>query len=39
MSLFLFEQLHGIGFSLVIICGVGVFILLIGVSCVVVVGR
>ena len=39
VSLFLFGQLPGIGFSRVIICKVGVLILLTGASCVVVVGR
>ena len=39
VSLSLFGQSHGIGFSRMIICEVRVLILLIGASCVVVVGR
>ena len=39
MSLYLFGELLGIGFSQVIICEVGVLNLLTGTSCVVVVGT
>ena len=39
VSLFLFEELLGIGFSQMIICKVGVLNLLTVASCVIVVGR
>ena len=39
VSLFLFGQMPRIGFSRVIICGVGILILLTSASCVVVMGR
>ena len=39
MSLSLFGQPHGIGFSQAITCGLGVLVSLTGALCVVVVGR
>ena len=39
VSLSLFGQPHGIGFSREITCGLGALILLTGVLCVIVVGR